>query len=112
MSALPRPWNQYPTPQALDRAWLELVGVAGGRATVAGTSVEGRPIHAFDLGNPAGAPVLLTGLMHGVEMVGALALLDFVRGVVEGPQGDLLRDARLVVMPVVNPDAYAENCAR
>ena len=79
---------------------------------MAGTSVEGRPIHAFDLGNPAGSPVLLTGLMHGVEMVGALALLDFVRGVVEGPTGNLLRDARLLVLPVVNPDAYAENCGR
>jgi predicted deacylase len=112
MSALPHPWSQYPTPEALDRAWHALTTVAGGCASVAGTSVEGRPIHAFDLGNPAGSPVLLSGLMHGVEMVGALALLDFVRGVIEGPRGDLLRDARLVVIPVVNPDAYHENCTR
>jgi carboxypeptidase T len=112
MSALPYPWSQYPEAQALDRAWQELADAAGGRATIAGTSVEGRPIHAFDLGNPAGPPVLLSGLMHGVEMVGALALLDFVRGVVEGSRVDLLRDARLVVVPVVNPDAFQENCSR
>ena len=109
---MPGPWGQYPDPHTLDRAWGELVDAAGGRRTVAGASVEGRPIHACDLGNPAGPPVLLTGLMHGVEMVGALALLDFVRGIVEGARGDLLRDARLVVVPVVNPDAFHDNCAR
>src|SRR5580692_6190663 len=112
MSFLPAPWSQYPDPIALDRAWGQLADAAGGCRTVAGTSIEGRPLYRFDLGNAKGPAVLLTGLMHGVEMVGALALLDFVRGVVEGARADLLRDARLVVIPVVNPDAYAENCAR
>ncbi len=112
MPALPSPWSQYPDPEALEGAWGEVCAAAGGRAGLAGTSVEGRPIPSYELGNPAGTPVLLTGLMHGVEVVGALALLDFVRGVVEGGGGDLLRDARLLVIPVVNPDALHENCNR
>jgi predicted deacylase len=112
MSFLPAPWSQYPDPIALDQAWGQLADAAGGCRTVAGTSIEGRPLYRVDLGNPKGPAVLLTGLMHGVEMVGALALLDFVRGLVEGSRADLLRDARLVVIPVVNPDAHAENCAR
>jgi predicted deacylase len=112
MPSLPAPWSQYLDPQGLEIAWKEVAEAAHGRVTTCGQSVEGRPLHAIELGRPEGAPVLLTGLMHGVEMVGALALLDFVRGVVESPAGELLRHARLVVVPVVNPDAFAENCER
>jgi predicted deacylase len=56
--------------------------------------------------------VLLTGLMHGVEVVGALALLDLVEGLVADPSCELLRHARIVVVPVVNPDAFHANCVR
>lgn len=80
------------------------------RVEHAGLSVEGRPIHRLELGRAGGPAVLLTGLMHGVELVGAMALLDFVRGVAADPHGELARHARLVVVPMVNPDAFADNC--
>jgi predicted deacylase len=112
MPSMPAPWDQYPDPLALDLAWQEVASAAGGSVRAVGTSVEGRPIRAYELGNSGGTPVLLTGLMHGVEVVGALALLDFVRGVVEAARADLLQSARLLVLPVVNPDALHENCAR
>jgi predicted deacylase len=79
---------------------------------VAGASVEGRPIRAYELGVPHGAPVLLTGLMHGVEIVGSLALLELVRHLVTEPRSEVLRHARVVVVPIVNPDALHANCAR
>ncbi|MGH7297325.1 MAG: M14 family metallopeptidase, partial [Polyangiaceae bacterium] len=74
--------------------------------------VEGRPIRSYELGAPTGAPVLLTGLMHGVEIVGSLALLALARHLVEDPAGDLWRHARVVFVPIVNPDALHANCAR
>jgi predicted deacylase len=77
----------------------------------AGESVLGRPLRRFELGRADGPAVLLTGLMHGVELVGAMALLDFVRRVASDPQSEVLKYARLVVVPMVNPDAFAENCA-
>jgi predicted deacylase len=109
MLRLPPPWNDYPDPLALDEAWQELARQTGASESVAGFSVEGRPIRRFDLGT--GVPVLLTGLVHGVELVGALALLDFVRAAVERA-GELLRHARLVVIPIVNPDALHANARR
>lgn len=112
MPSLPAPWSQYPDPYSLDQAWQSLATEAGARASVIGTSVEGRPIRSIELGNPSAPVVLLTGLMHGVEFIGSLALLDFVRQVAGGRHPDLARHARLVVVPVVNPDALHENCAR
>jgi predicted deacylase len=112
MPFLPAPWGEYPDASHLEEAWDELARQAGTPARVAGRSVEGRAIPVVELGNPQGAPVLLTGLMHGVEVVGALALLDLVRRIVQEPAQDLLRHARLVVVPIVNPDAFHANCAR
>jgi hypothetical protein len=82
------------------------------RTTEAGSSVEGRPILRLELGRADGPAVLLTGLMHGVELVGAMALLDFVGSIATDPRSELLRHARLVVVPMVNPDALADNCRR
>jgi carboxypeptidase T len=112
MGWLPSPWHDYHDAEGFDKAWIALAGDAGGRTTLAGTSVEGRPIRRFDFGAASGAPVLFTGLVHGVELVGSVALLEFVRSVVADAGSELLRHARLVVVPVVNPDALHANCAR
>jgi predicted deacylase len=84
----------------------------GMRTTEAGLSVEGRPILRLELGRADGPAVLLTGLMHGVELVGAMALLDFVGRIATDPESELLRHSRLVVVPMVNPDGFAHNCRR
>jgi murein tripeptide amidase MpaA len=109
---LPPPWDEYPDARGFDDAWARLASEGRARVRVAGSSVEGRPIRAYELGAPDGAPVLLTGLMHGVEIVGSIALLELVRHLVTEPRGEVLRHARLVVVPIVNPDALHANCAR
>jgi hypothetical protein len=107
---LAAPWHDYPDAVGFGEAWEALAREAGAERTVAGHSVQGRAIPRYDIGTGS-VPVRQTGLMHGVELVGSLALLEFVRGVVE--QGsELLKHARLVVLPVVNPDALHANCAR
>ena len=81
---------------------------AGAHRSVAGKSVEGRPIPMVEVG-PTDAPtVLLTGLVHGIELVGALALLRLLERWVAQPCPRL----RLVALPVVNPDAFALNHRR
>jgi carboxypeptidase T len=112
VSSLPFPWHEYPDATGFDDAWARLADDSGARVHTVGTSVEGRPIRSYELGAPDGEPVLLTGLMHGVEVVGSLALLDLVRHLVAEPGRDVLRHARVVVVPVVNPDAFHANCAR
>jgi predicted deacylase len=112
MTCLPSPWIDYPDAVGLEEQWLALARRAGARSSVVATSVEGRPIRRIDMGAPDGPAVLLTGLVHGVELVGALALYDFVAQVAEGSFADLLRHAHLVVLPVVNPDALHANSAR
>jgi carboxypeptidase T len=107
---LPSPWQAYPDPAGFDEAWGGVAREAGARVRTIGASVEGRPIRSYELGAPAGEAVLLTGLMHGVEMVGSLALLSLVRHLVA--EGGLLKHARVVAVPVVNPDALHANCAR
>jgi carboxypeptidase T len=111
MGWLPRPWHKYPDGAGFEGAWSTLASEAGAGVRVAGTSIEGRSIRSFEFGAPSGAPVLLTGLVHGVEFVGSVALLEFVRAVVRGAS-NLLRHARLVVVPIVNPDALHDNCSR
>jgi hypothetical protein len=69
-------------------------------------------VRRFDWGREDGPVVLLTGLVHGVEFVGSMALFEFVRGVTTCKWGDLMRNAHLVVVPIVNPDALHINCAR
>jgi carboxypeptidase T len=110
MGFLPAPWHEYPDADGFAEAWTALARDAGARVREVGASVLGRGIRAFELGAGDGEPVLLTGLVHGVELVGSIALLDFVRAICS--RGDLLRQTRLVVVPIVNPDALHDNCAR
>jgi carboxypeptidase T len=102
--------GDYPTFRELEQRWRDLASRLGARESVAGQSVEGRPLWCFEAG-PAGAPaILLTALIHGVELIGSLALYDALRGLLGG--SSVLDEARLVVMPIVNPDALATNMDR
>jgi carboxypeptidase T len=105
--------GDYPTHPELEQRWREAVSRLGGRESVAGTSAEGRALWRFDLGttDPNAPAILLTALIHGVELIGSIALLDAVASL--GRAGSLvLGGARLVVMPIVNPDALATNMDR
>lgn len=113
MGRRPARYEPYPQALALERDWRALVADAGGQETVVGRSVEGRPLWRFDLGRKdADAPaIFLTALIHGVEVIGSLALLDAVRTLVAGSAG-LLDRYRVVSMPIANPDAFAYNMDR
>ncbi|HEY4011901.1 MAG TPA: M14 family metallopeptidase [Polyangiaceae bacterium] len=112
MAKLPPPWDAYPDAEGFENAWSALAADAGAEVRVAGTSVEGRPIRRYDFGPAQGVPVLLTGLVHGVELVGSVALLESLRAIVARQAHGGLREVRLVVVPVVNPDALHANSAR
>jgi predicted deacylase len=111
MACLPAPWSDYPDDVGLTAAWCQLADASGASTRVAGWSVEGRPIWRFDFGAKHGSGVLLTALIHGVELIGSVALLDFVRTLTTA-EDDLLRHARLVVLPIVNPDGLHATTAR
>lgn len=91
----------------LDARWSRLAEDHGAERTVAGFSVEGRPIHAYEFGDRSRPTVLLSAMMHGIELIGGLALYDSVRALLQ-------RGTRshLVVLPSVNPDAVAHNLDR
>jgi carboxypeptidase T len=107
------PLGSYPKPGELELRWRDLADKLGGRESVAGYSVEGRPIWRFDIG-PQRAdrpPILLTALIHGVEVIGSLALLE-VMSRLRDTGAELRERSQFVVMPVLNPDALASNMAR
>jgi len=63
-----------------------------------GTSVEGRPLYAVQVGQGT-MPLLVTAAIHGIEYVGVQVALEVLR---RGP----IPDTTLWVVPTVNPDAY------
>jgi carboxypeptidase T len=109
----PGRYEIYPQAKVLEHQWRELAAGAGTQSQIVGQSVEGRPLWRFDFGRrEASAPtIFLSALIHGVEVIGSLALLDVVRGLVANHAG-ILEQHRLVVMPIVNPDAFAHNMDR
>lgn len=111
MAFLPQHLGFYRDAPSFEAEWRALADAANGRASVVGRSLQGRPVWRFDFGADDGTPILLTGLIHGVEYIGSVALLDFVRSIVERDDG-VLAQTRLVVMPIVNPDGLAANTAR
>ncbi len=74
--------------------------------------MEGRPLWRFDFGSrdPNAPSVLLTALIHGVEVIGSVTLMDVAARLVA--DGRLPENARFVLMPIVNPDAFANNMER
>jgi hypothetical protein len=110
-----RPFASYLQPEALLGAFRAAVRAAGGKESVIGTSVEGRPLARFELGPEDKPAILLTALMHGVEAVGAMALLDLVEHLSDRSHPiarSVLSKSRMVVIPIVNPDAYAANMTK
>ncbi len=115
MGTLPRHLGSYREGGAFEEAWRDLACRAGASESVAGKSVDGRPIYRFDLGDPSKPAVLLTGLIHGVELIGSEALFHLVETLAltdAGSRSAVLDQVRLVVLPVVNPDGLAGNTAR
>jgi predicted deacylase len=104
----------YPSEQELVDRFCAASLRAGGTESSAGTSVEGRSIRRFDLGTPGKKVVLLTALMHGIEVIGSLALLDVIERLSAdtAPARLFLDNAHIVVLPIVNPDAYAANMGK
>jgi len=108
-------WLGYESRSAL-ASTFETVGAAlSASVSSAGTSVRGRPIARLDFGTPGRPVVLLSALMHGVEVIGSVALLEVLRRLAraEDPLAQrLLAAAHFVVLPIVNPDALSVNLRR
>jgi hypothetical protein len=106
-------WLEAPHPlrdelgDALGARWDEAAAAASRR--VVGASVEGRPIAAYAIGTGP-TRVLLTGLMHGGEVIGSVALRALFARLARDPE--LLGEATFTVVPLVNPDAFAANSRR
>ena len=113
MGHRPGRYEIYPQAQLLETQWRSLAAQAGTQSLVVGQSVQGRPLWRFDFGRrePEAPTIFLSALIHGVEVIGSLALLDVVRALVAN-SGGILEQNRLVVMPIVNPDAFAHNMDR
>jgi carboxypeptidase T len=104
--------GDYPTHPELEQRWRDLAATLGGAESQVGQSAEGRPLWRFDLGtrDPSAPSILLTALIHGVELIGSLALFETMSAL--GRTSELLSSTRVVVMPIVNPDALAANMER
>lgn len=99
----------------LDRL-AALAAAQPGRVSVveAGLSIEGRPIRGLRITNPGGPAdrpvVLVQGTMHAREWIAVAATVfaaeQFATAPVVGALDDLLDQAELLVVPVVNPDGY------
>lgn len=73
----------------------------------AGETVEGRPIHRVDLGNPQGSTVLIVCAQHGTEPASREAGLQLVRDLAYSSDPGVARyltNHRLVMVPNVNAD--------
>jgi predicted deacylase len=115
MAKIPARFGPYVDAPELVASWLELGAAAGGTMTIAGRSVEGRPIHRLAFGASLGPRVFLSALLHGTELVGSLALHEVVRRLVARADADaaiVAERAQVVVVPIANPDAHAENMER
>jgi protein MpaA len=66
-----------------------------------GRSWQGRPITAYEVGNPKGTPVLVVGCIHGNEQAG----IAIARALERTSPPDL----DLWIVPVLNPDGVAHD---
>ena len=69
---------------------------------VFGTSVQGRPLEAFRMGDPRGVTVAVVGVIHGNEEAGLLITDELVN--MQIPKG-----VNLWVIPSMNPDGTVLN---
>jgi protein MpaA len=92
--------------RALIPALLAAAGLAAAapqstqRALVIGHSVRGRPIVAYERGDPSAPAALVVGVIHGSEPAGLAVVSRLRRAVL--PQG-----VHLWLVPTVNPDGLA-----
>ncbi|GGK14907.1 M14 family metallopeptidase [Luteimonas terricola] len=93
-------------------AWsARVVAGMGVEPRTFGTSVQGRPLRAFEFGAGADAPLLLVlGGQHPPENTGTQALMGFVEALAaDTPQARAFRDrVRVLVVPLLNPDGVVE----
>ncbi|MDX6454016.1 MAG: murein peptide amidase [Gaiellaceae bacterium] len=73
--------------------------VAGSRVVLLGRSLDGRPIRAVEVGDPAGTRVLVVGCIHGNECAGV--------AIAERLERTSPRGVDLWIVPVLNPDGRA-----
>jgi len=111
MPQLPRIIGPYSDDQTFTYRWRQLCADYQGLEQQTGRSVEGRPLWRFDFGAPSGPTILLTGLIHGIEFIGSVALFQVMRQLLDS-EHELIERLHLVVLPVLNPDAFAENAER
>ena len=86
------------------------------RISLAGTTIQGRPLHLVRVGHPqpptdaeiaAGQSVLIVGSQHGNEPAGREAALQMLRDLAftqEGALLDLMSNATVLILPSANPD--------
>ncbi len=101
--------RRYLDDGGVDQLWQLRMAELGAKELPSGSSVDGRALRSYRLGTPGAPRVLLTGLMHGVELIGSVALLAAVEALADS---GLSRDLELLIAPVVNPDALASNSER
>jgi carboxypeptidase T len=106
--------GRYPSATDYEQSWLELASQANAVERVIGRSRRGRPLRAIEIGSSGAPVVLLTGLIHGIELIGSMALRGFAHELMrpDGSARDLLDRARFIFVPIVNPDAFADNMER
>lgn len=105
--------GDYPTAARFETGWRTLVNHLQGEEKVVGQSVQGRPLYRFDLGTRGAPVVFLSALIHGVEVIGSVALFHILQNLGKTNIGrKLLDELHIVVMPVLNPDAFALNMDR
>lgn len=78
--------------------------VAFHQSEVIGFSVQGQPIECLTIGNGS-TTIMLIATIHGDEAVGTPLLARLMREAALQPPW--MRDRRLVVVPLANPDGYA-----
>jgi predicted deacylase len=108
--------SPYPTPDEREAMFERAARGAGAEIITLGASVEGRSIRAARV--PASKPterrVLLSANIHGVEVIGARTAIAFLERLSDPfPSLEQLRErAEIVVVPCINPDAYARTFER
>ena len=92
--------------------WIDRIGSAVPiERSVIGRSVQGRPLHLFEFGGDAAAPLLVViGRQHPPENTGSQALFGFVETLAGDTDSARAFRARVrtVVVPLVNPDGIVE----
>jgi Zinc carboxypeptidase len=113
-TARPADWfAEYHDYDAITSHLRHLVELAPDRATLTaiGGSIEGRPLWALRIGNPAALPFLINGTQHAREWITPMVTTCIAdRLLRDGDRDPTLRafldHTNLWVVPVVNPDGY------